>query len=545
MSRVHGSGRPGSPNPGDKKERPQKPETNPAQALESSEQSQSTESLDERGRSRPAMKSKMPAEEMQAGVAPHSTRHNNEERKAPAIRASSKREAFKRKAKRERDIGIQGRHRRRESDFKGNYPELKSLRKARRRNDVDSRPPSLDPGQLVEQAKSAGGHLHVRVKDQKDTRLLADVLKANPSIRSLKLACDFGGTSGLPGDPDRDELYSSLVFHGEKREGPALPDTDSLRCILSACKDIDALDLKGCRLTEQDWLALAERLRGLSNLRHLEFGGGDHISGLALAEITSSISSRAASLRELVIDGISMHSNSFARLLAGMKEHGKLSLIKLQNISNALEVLHLSSVDSVLSLCASNPGLQYLSMAGTRFRDGLAANDDFRNEYIDLPERSASSAGFKTHACLRVVDLSGCGLDEGDMETMATACEGHASLIDIRIEGNVISESDCTRLKASAMRNRELLEVQASTAFDLLVTHAANRPDVWPRELSEVLVKNTPADVLPNISAMIDSAWSPSADGRIPATTATRGPEHSASSSTHAKASKNKASKTQ
>lgn len=541
MSRVNGRGRQDRPNTGDEKKLPQKRETKQPKELESSEESQSTESLEESRKSRLSMKSRGRPEEKQGHVALHSTRHENEESTAPAIRASSKREAFKRKAKRERDIGIQGRHRRRESNFKGNYPELKSLQQAQRQKDFGSKPASLDPVKLVEQAKSAGGHVQVEVKDKKDVKVLVDVLTANPSIRSIKLACDFGGKSGRPGELDRNELYSSLVFHGEKINGPELPDADSFRSLLSACKKIEALDLKGCRLTEKDWLTLAERLRGLSHLRRLEFGGGDQISGFALAKITSSISSGASSLRELVIDGISMNSKSFTGLLTGMEEHGKFSLIKLQDICLVLEVFHVPSVDLLFSLCVSNPGLQYLSMAGTQFMEGHPANDNFRDEYfcfLKTSARSASSESFKTHACLRVFDLSGCDLNRADMETMAAACEGHASLIDIRTEGNLISESDRIRLKAAAMRNRELLEAQASAAFDLLVTNAEGQPDVWPRELSEVLVENTPVEILPNIAAVLDSAVGPSTDGRIPATTAIRGPENSASSSTNAKASK-------
>lgn len=539
MSRVNGSGQPGRPNTGDEQKRPQKRETKrKTRELESSEESQPTESLEESGQSRPTMKSKLPPEKKQGRVAAFSTSHNNDESTAPAIRASSKREAFQRKAKRERDIGPQGRHRRRESDFKGNYPELKSLQKAQRQKDFPSRPANLNPVKLVQQAKSTSGHLHVEVKDKKDVKVLVDVLEATPSIRSLKLDCDFGGKAGRPGDLDRDPLHPSLAFHEEMLGGPELPEADSFRSILDACKRIEALDLKGCGLTEKAWLTLAERLRDLSALRRLEFGGGDKISGFALAKISSSISSGVSSLREWVIDGISMHSKSFTKLLTGMKEHGKFSLIKLQNIALSGEVFHHADVNSVLSLCVSNPGLQYLSMAGTKFRDGLPANDNFHNEYIYFLETSVSSASFKTHACLRVFDLSDCDLSRDDMETIAAACEGHASLIDIRIDGNWISESDRIRLKAAAMRNRELLETQASAAFDLLVTHAANQPDVWPRELSEVLVKNTAVEILPNIAAVINSAGGPSTDGRIRATTASRGPENSASRSTHAKASK-------
>lgn len=513
MSRVHGRGRQGRPNTGDEQKRPQHRETKKAKELESSEEGQSTESLEQSGKSRLTMKSKVPPVEEQGRVAPHSTSLENEESTAPAIRASSKREAFQRKAKRERDIGPQGRHRRRESDFKGNYPELTSLQKAQRQKDFRSRPASLDPAKLVQQARSTGGHLHVAVKDKKDVKVLVDVLEATPSIRSLKLDCDFGGKAGRPGDLDRDALHPSLAFHGERLGGPEVPEADSFRGILNACKKIEVLDLKGCGLTEKDWLTLAEQLRDLSALRRLEFGGGDKISGFALAKITSSMSSGASSLREWVIDGISMNSKSFTKLLTGMKEHGKFSLIKLQNISLVWEIFHHADVNSVFSLCVSNPGLQYLSMAGTKFRDGLPANDNFHNEYIYFLETSVSSASFKTHACLRVLDLSDCDLSRGDMETIAAACEGHASLIDIRIDGNWISESDRIRLKAAAMRNRELLEAQASAAFDLLVTHAANQPDVWPRELSEVLVKNTAVEILPNIAAAINSAGGPSTDG--------------------------------
>ena len=433
---------------------------------------------------------------------------------------------------------MQGRHRRREGDLKGNHPELKSLQKAQRKKDLESRPANLDPVNLVKQAKSADGHLQVQLKNKKDVDVLVKVLSANRSIRSLKIACDFGGKSGRPFDLTREKLYMLAAFEGMPVESLDWPDSDSLARIIDACKHIEALDLKGCRLTDNCWRTLASKLSRTSELRRLEIGGGDQLSALASSHITSWIASESSSFRELVIDDLYLNRFTFTRVLASLEKNGNLSLIKLQNISDVYNGVYDMSIKYIFNLCAKNPNLKVLSMAGTQFSRGIAANDYGYDTYFADPGIFSSGQEFKKHTGLRVLDLSNCGLSRRVMGDIAAACDRYTSLIEIRIEGNDILDSDLAKIKAATTPNRERLRAQVSAAFDLLVTHSAGEIDVWPSELSEVLVQNTPSDILLDIAAVIDPAVAPSVQGRGSVPTDTRAPENSSSSSSSTQSSK-------
>jgi hypothetical protein len=84
-----------------------------------------------------------------------------------------------------------------------------------------------------------------------------------------------------------------------------------------------------CRLTGKDWYSLAERLRDASKLRRLEFGGKIEISESGLESISSAIASRDSSLRELVIDDLSMDQFSFDKLSKAIKKTRKFLTYKL------------------------------------------------------------------------------------------------------------------------------------------------------------------------------------------------------------------------
>ncbi|MFM7226579.1 MAG: hypothetical protein ACKO10_03415, partial [Betaproteobacteria bacterium] len=97
--------------------------------------------------------------------------------------------------------------------------------------------------------------------------------------------------------------------------------------------------------------------------------------------------------------------------------------------------------------------------------------------------------------------------------------------------------SDLAKLKATKTLNRESLEAQATVAYDLLVTNASEKVDVWPKELSSVLVENTPIEILPNIAAVVAPGSVPSAQPSAPANI--RNPKNSTRWSTTDKPSKN------
>lgn len=473
------------------------------------------------------MRSKQPPKnkEKEVHVAPNSTTYDPLPIADPSFRSSSKREAFQGRVKREKEVGKQHLHRRCETDLKENFPELESLKSAHRKKE------------LVDKSKAAGGHLKVALKNRKDVDLLAAVLNENPSIRSLDLVCDFGGKSTNPAGMTRSQRQLMAFPQEEVTVQSDWPDTDSFRSILDACKNVEALNLKECCLTEKDWYSLAGQLRGTSKLRRLEFGGKTEISESGLERISSAIASRDSSLRELVIDDLSMDQFSFDKLSKAIKKHGNFSLIKLQNICAKALIGDFADIDLMFDICTSNPKLQHFSLAGTMLKQFTPANDVVFMQNSGKPEVSVNALNFRKHTCLRIFDLSGCGLDQADMGEIVGACDGHTALIEVRIEGNKISDSDLAKLNATTTLNRQRLEAQATVAYDLLVTNASEKVDVWPKELSSVLVENTPIEILPNIAALVAPGSGPSAQPSAPANI--RNPKNSTRWSTTDKPSKN------
>jgi hypothetical protein len=457
--------------------------------IDSSDESRSEESLREGGKKAPNMKSKQPPKnkDKEVRVAPNSTTYSPPSSIDPSVRSFSKREAFQGRVKREKEIGKQHWHRRCEADLKENFPELESLKSAQRKKE------------LVDKSKAAGGHLKVELKNRKDVDLLVAVLNENPSIRSLKLVCDFGGNSS--DDDDFERNSNQVDFTKSFRK--VLQDQGSLASILSACKSINALDLRGCRLNEASWVELANHLYSDSSIACLTLGGNDRIYNLESKILSGALRYGSSSLRELIIDDLAIGVYSFESLLMGIKEHKKLSLIRLENIHDSSSVHMILNFYFIFRLCANNPNLQYLSLSGTKFRQLSPGKYDLNISMALGSSLSDHALAFKDHECLQVLDLTHCDLIQEDMDELMVAIQGHKSLIEIRTDGNNISNTQRTSLNELEDENRRLLEERAAAAIDLLVRHGSNDIDTWPRELSNVMAENTPVMVLNAIASLI------------------------------------------
>lgn len=457
--------------------------------IDSSDESRSEESLSEGGKKAPNMNSKQPPKnkDKEVRVAPNSTTYSPPSSTDPSVRSSSKREAFQGRVKRGKEIGKQYWHRRCEADLKENFPELESLKSAQRKKE------------LVDKSKAAGGHLQVELKNKADVDLLIAVLNENPSIRSLKLVCDFGGNSG---DDDDFESNSNQVDF-TKSFRTVLQDQGSLASILSACKTINALDLRGCRLNGVSWMELADHLVGNSSISCLTLGGNDYLSNGSSDRLSVALKYGSLSLKELIIDDMAMDVFSFNSLIAGMMEHKKLSLIRLEKIQNSLATYLGMELDSLFRLCADNPNLQYLSLSGTKFRQFLRNKNYLERGMGFDPIPSDQALAFKGHECLQVLDLTNCEMSHVEVDEIMLAIQGHKSLIEIRTDGNNISNIQRTSLNELEHENRKLLEERAAAAIDLLVRHGSNDIDTWPRELSNVMAENTPVMVLNAIASLI------------------------------------------
>lgn len=503
MKPVNGAGGNSEKQPGDTRNKDSKREAEKSRKtrrdIDSSDRDSAEESLGEDGKKAPKMNSKQPPrnKDNKVRIAPNSTTYSPPSSTEPRVRPSSKREASQGKVKREQEIGKQHPHRRREVDLKENHPELKSLKSSQRKKE------------LVDRSKAAGGYLKVEIKDKKDVDMLVAILSENPSIHSLKLVCDFGGESGDPYSFSRNFIYGNLHYrdsheNSKHLQEPDFPDHESLAHILNACAHVDPLDIKGCRLRDESWKVLADKLLDQSSFVRLELGGGDKISESASEKIYHALTSSSSSLREFVIDDLSMDDFAFAKLLDGVRNHGKLSVVKLENIHfQTLFAKNSLTIDSLFNLCALNPNLQYLSLAGTQFRIFAPANDDINFSFLLGMGPSADALAFNAHAYLRVLDLTNCGLNMGDMSEIATAATGHAALIELRTEGNNISIDDRSILSILERRNRELLQKKASAALELLADHAAYQIETWPRELSDVLARIVSPMVLDVLASLI------------------------------------------
>jgi len=475
----------------------------PPKDTEASEETQSVEGSTETRNSSPRVKIKKSEKEKPLSVAPHSTSYDTAAPHSttydtptrilnstkPTIRAAKKRDDYKNTRLREEILGEKGLFRHQETNLAVNHPNLRSLQ-------IDQRKKAL-----VAQANSAGGHLRVSVKDKNDAKLLADVSVSNPGIRSLKLVGNFGGRFDQPYFAWRD----SSDENSSDSKNPAVLDEKSLRQILNACKHIEALDLKGCRLDGKAWQVLADALPGQSSLLRLELSGGDSISQHASDSIYSILESQTLSLKELVIDDLWMDFYSFSTLLNGMQLHRKFTFIKLQNISKHIFTKNFLDIQSLFGLCACNPNLVHLSLAGTKFSQFSPANQEINSTVLLGMGFYGDALAFNRHSCLRILDLSDCGLNKGEMSEIVTAAKGNSALIAIRTNGNELFVGDRSALTVLERRNRQLLEKQASAALDLLADHSAHQIAIWPRELSDVLVQNTPSEILPNIAAVIDT----------------------------------------
>lgn len=471
--------------------------------VDSSEESVSEESSEKSRKPVPTITAKQPPKKKrdELDVAPNSTTYKKETSTEPDVCAYSKRAAFRAEAKHDRKRGVQGRHRTREVDLKGNHPELTNLQQSQRKKDLENIPTRLDPAKLLEKAKAANGDLEVGVINTKDALALAAMLKANPAIKSLRLRGDFGGPSGRFGLESRSTLH--LLALGDAASD--LLDDQSFRYILDACEHVHTLNLMGCHLTSEGWRSLADCLRSHKNLSRLELGGDDNLSDAGTAALASAFASGNSSISELVIDKMFMHPSCLLKLVKGLSEHKQFTLIKLQNISSISISLNSWSVEDLFQLCAANPQLKYLSMAGTRSIDFSPANDTiYLLELItESSVLSPAALDFKRHNSLRILDVTGCDLTANNMTKLASAVEGNTTLLDLRLEGNRAWEADCAKLRATTNRNIESLAKQAGAGLDLLIRHAASQVDTWPPELIEVLIQNTPPEVLQAIAAVI------------------------------------------
>lgn len=409
--------------------------------IDSSDESRSEESLREGAKKAPKMNAKQPPKnkDKEVRVALNRTTYSPPSSTDPSVRSSSKRDAFQDQVKREKKIGKQHPHRRRESNLKENHPELSKISNS-----------DQQKKELVDRSKAAGGHLKVELKNKADVDLLVAVLNENPSIRSLKLVCNFGGKSG---DVD-DFLENSSQEYFNELFRKNLQDQVSLASILGACKNVNALDLTGCRLSEVSWVELADHLLGDSSISYLTLGGNDRISNLASERLSVALKYGSLSLKELIIDDMTMDIFSFNSLIEGMIEHKKLSLIRLEKIRNSLEV-HLGlAIDSLFRLCADNPNLQYLSFSGTKFRQLLPTENYLDSIMVFRPGLSDHALAFKSHERLQVLDLTNCDLSQREVSEIMLAIQGHKSLIDVITDGNNISNTQRAILNQLEDRNR-------------------------------------------------------------------------------------------
>lgn len=318
----------------------------------------------------------------------------------------------------------------------------------------------------------------------------------NPSIHSLKLISDFGGRY-------LDKLLpsSDLNFSTNGAERPSKLDEKSFRTLLSACKNLHDLNLSACRLTNQNWIDLADGLSICSNLKRLSLGGGDFLFLQGAKALYLSFESNNSSLRELYVDGLNFGDYALLRFVKAIEGYKNFRKISLTNMNFGISK---SVIVTIFEFCAGNPKLQYLSLGGAIFSNSDKLFRFYKPSSIDGRAISMVQSAVKAHQCLVVLDLAGCDMPDAEISQLIACMKDSSSLVELRTASNTMAEDDRSKLTAMTTRNRRNLGMRAATALSLLIGNAASQVDTWPQELTGVLVENAPLDALLDIAAVID-----------------------------------------
>jgi hypothetical protein len=435
----------------------------------SSEEIESRQETEKQQQKKPKINQKQPSKEKDVRVAPNSTTEKSE----PAVRESKRRETFQSQAKQEKTSGVKASHRRYETDIKRKHPELV----------------------LVEKAKAAGGHLDVRVSDANEAKVLAEVLKKNPSIRSLKLRCDLGGYAS--------DIHENIAkLKDALRAGKSAPDSldeHSFRQILNSCVHLRSLDVSGCRLKDASWIDLKDSLTN-SSLQRLVLGDKDSLISDEFNQFLASLSN-IANLHELIVKDTEAHVQIALAILEKSVTHPRLKSLKLSGVTGEFTEIEIGDLFKKLYIQKT---ITHLSLAGTRVKIPLVISDEILWDEIQATDYASAAES------LEYLDLSGCGLSEKETSVLAAILQRCPALEGVMLDGNEVSAKTLASIRKTCERNinanperRRLIAQQGAAAYDLLINNAAQKPDVWPEELSVVLVENTPVDVLVGLSRII------------------------------------------
>lgn len=451
---------------------------------DSSDESQSGEKSPKLKKPLASMKPKKTAEK-EVRIAPHSTSNPPPSGTEPKIR-SSKREAFQEKAKREKESGEQGLHRKREVDLSSHRSELKALERTRRQKELGAA--------LVAQSKTAGGHLDVSVRNSEDAEVLIQVLSTTPSIRSLRLNCNLGGKAIEPEEGTDTQKPDSVAM----KPVQDVLDDDSFTKILNSCANVQSLDVSGCRLKEKSWINLSDSLRSKTAVQSLTLGDGDYLSGEEFKIFLIGLSF-LKNLRELIIQNTKIFDNVSTPILDTINKSATLKSVKLENLD--LESQGYFRLDGFFNFRGEkDPILSHLSLAGSKPYSPKSSSERLIKYMM-----ASAAKGQK----LLSLDLTNCGYSEDESNVIAMIADAFPALEEIKMEGNAVSDAARASFEKTCKRNqennmkRERAEQVAAAAYDLLVPNASVPPRDWPEELSSVLAQNAPAATLKSLATLI------------------------------------------
>lgn len=442
----------------------------------------------EKGRpARPTLTQRQAAKADEARVAPNSTSHTD-----PVVSPSGKRAGYQEKLKAENKQRGQGMLRTREADIQSRHPELKALQSAQRKKDFEKANPTLDRAKLRDQAMAAGGSLEVNVKSLKSVSALSDVLLHSPNIKALKLTGNFFEAL------TRDDLAEIKgLTEADLEVSHYRPNPKSFREILMSGRHLMALDVSQCQFEDAGWRDLADFLKHYPTIQSLSLGPGG--SGTASA------------------------SEELGRVIAASPN---LQVLEFRSF-----LAEDTGVYELFEKAAANPNLRSLKFSEIRTYEGFPFDTLFRfsrGTYGGISQISATGTELKlpdsesdpyfTACChfaasarsLRVLDLSGCGLSEEQMDIVAGIVQHCPALESIKLDGNEVSDAARASFDSAVERNvkaqlerRESLMKSGAATYELLVNNAAQAPDLWGNELNRALAENAPPEVLESLARMI------------------------------------------
>jgi Ran GTPase-activating protein (RanGAP) involved in mRNA processing and transport len=265
------------------------------------------------------------------------------------------------------------------------------------------------------------------------------LMRDKKNIPLLKLNCNFDGldkNSYRKNNESKPDARSTTY----SMQGEILNDK-AFQEILNACENVQALDLSGCRLTDNNCQDLVAYLKKNPTLQGIRLGDGDVITGKNLSKIGTSIK-QSTTLQGLVLKDMLIDANNIVGLIDSLDANKSLTSLKLQNLEFTKYTLMFSNAFDL----ASGTNIEAISLAGTKLgmTNTLGKNGKLPAEI---------SVSIRNSAKLQKLDLTDCHLTYAETDEIAEVIAYHQGIQELILEGNEVSPATLEKIKVTLQRN--------------------------------------------------------------------------------------------